>query len=265
MAEEENNEEQAPKPNPGMELAEAGGWKPKAEFSGDPNTWVDYPEFNVRGQLMGRIQEQSGIMSTYKTQLTDLRATVTDLVDMQDKIAEHEYNKLLKSLKESKAEAINEGEGATVAEIDEEIDNLKAQHEGTQKKAPTAQQPAAQAQTPEVTAWLKQPQNQWFNNDKVLRATATAIAADILAKNPGLHPSEALRRMDQQIRIEMPTKFSRQAVDGGDQNRGGNNRARGKRTISDLSEDEQAVARRLVKTNVMTIEKYIEKLDELGD
>ena len=79
MAEEGKKEEQAPKVNPGEDKARNGGWRPEGEWDGKPEDWVDYREFNVRGELMGRIQEQSGILNNQKKMLDEQKQALKDM------------------------------------------------------------------------------------------------------------------------------------------------------------------------------------------
>jgi len=126
---EEGKYDKKPKSNPQQERAEADGWQPEDQWAGEPGLWVDYKEFNVRGELMGRIQEQSSIISNQKGQIDEVKTALADLSSMQDKIATAQYNKLLQQLRDQKAQAIDDSDGAAVTEIEEQIDALTEQHE----------------------------------------------------------------------------------------------------------------------------------------
>lgn len=269
MAEEKPNESKPAEANPAMEKAAADGWKPEDQYTGEPGTWVDYREFNVRGELMGRIQEQSGIIHNQKQQVEEVKAALSDLKAMQDKIAENEYKKIMKQLRNAKASAIEDGNGEAVAQIDEEIDTLKesrAEAKAEDKPAAPSSNPQAQV-TPEVQAWLAAPQNQWYNSNPVMRHTANGLAADIATQHPEYTPMQVLSKMEQAMRKEMPHKFkSGSPVDGGDGNIRPNSGSTGKRTIKDLSQEEQDACKRFIKLKVFKDEaEYIEQLDAVGD
>lgn len=273
MAEEGQDTTQEAKPaetNPAMEKAMADGWKPEDQYSGDPKTWVDYREFNVRGELMGRIQEQSGIIHSQKAQVDEVKAALSDLKAMQDKIADNEYNKIMKQLRHAKASAIDDGNGEAVAQIEEEIDTLKESREKAraEEAAPKSRSSNGQAQvTPEVQSWLASPNNQWYNSDAVMRHTANGIAADLATSNPTWTPMQVLSEMDKVIRKEMPNKFqSGSPVDGGDGNTRPNSGSGRKRTIKDLTQEEQDACKRFIKLDVFKNEaEYIAQLDAVGD
>jgi hypothetical protein len=273
MAEEDKNvdadENKSSDENPAMKKALASGWRPEEEWEGPAENWVDYREFNVRGELMGRIQEQSSILNTQKAQIEEQKKALKDLAAMQDQIAQREHDKIMRQLRAAKAEAIEASDGEQVNAIDEEIDKLKAQREDNKAKAQAETQAATQAieqgTPPEVAEWIANPKNSWYNTDKFLQGVANTIAAQIVQENPGIGPSQVLSQMEERIRKEMPHKFSSAgAVDdgGGDStNRSSQTAGKRKRTFKDLSQEEQEAARRFEKLEVMTVEEYISSLD----
>lgn len=253
--------------NPAEAKARADGWRPESEWNGDPSQWVDYREFNVRGELMGRIQEQSNIIHNQKSQVEELRAGLNDLKAMQDKIAENEYKKLLKTLKSAKAAAIEDANGEAVAELEDEIDNLKEAYK--EQTAPKPQETVKQQQqqlSPEVQAWLAKPQNSWYNTNVVMRTQANAVAAEITKQNPTFTPGQVLAEMDRIIREELPHKFNHSSVDSGDSYNRPNSGSNKRRGLSDLTDDEQTAAKRFIKLGVFkSVNEYIEQLDTAGD
>ena len=267
----EENENKQAEISPQQARAEGDGWRPQEEWTGDPGQWVDYREFNVRGELMGRIQEQSSIINNQKGQIDEVKTALKDLSAMQDKIADAQYNKLVKQLRARKAAAIEEGEGQTVIEIDEELDTLKEQRDEVSAKTAEPQDASneddQQVLDPAVQTWISNSQNQWYNTDTRMRNIANAIAAEIATANPGLRPGEVLKRMDDELRKEMPNKFSgKNTVDGGDSQNGDNTRRGKTRTFHDLTEDQQGICKRLVKLGTFKTEaEYIEQLELIGE
>jgi len=265
---EEVVEEEA---NPAAQRAMDDGWRPKEEWSGDPEDWIDYKEFNYRGELMGRIKEQSGVINSYKNRQENLEATVADLVEMNAKTAEAQYNKLLKGLEEQKAEAIEEADGKAVVQIDADIKALEDAHRDATVQRTAQQEPQTanqqQVEDPDVARWLQSPKNQWFNTDGGMRAAAQGIASTLVQENPDMSPVAVLAEMDKQMRDMMPHKFRGGSPTGGSDsnqrpNGGGSKKGR---KLADLNEEEQAAAKRFAKTANLPIDKYIEMLDALED
>lgn len=270
MSEEENKETQESQElSPDEERALNDGWMEKSDWeeSGkDPEEWVDYREFNRRGELMGRIKEQSGILASNKQEINELRATVQDLVQIHSGIAEREYNKLLKSLRDAKAEAIENGDGETVTKLEEDIDTLKAQRDEeagklTGKKAATSTEEAQLV--PEVQAWLNDPKNNWYHTDTTLRASAMGLAHQIRQESPDMGPAAVLQEMEKRIKQLAPHKFRAQSVGSGDQHNRPTSGGKRTRTFNDLSPEEQAACVRFEKTANLPREEYIKMLDDL--
>lgn len=253
------------KTNPAMDKATKDGWRPEAEYEGDPTNWVDYREFNVRGELMSRIQDQSGALAHNKSEIGELRQVVEDLKEMQSKATEHEFKRIVKLLKQQKADAISESDGEAVAEIEQQIETLTEQHEVAMLE-PDIEVLDEEPETvvpPEIQAWLARPENQWYNSDMRMQAYANSVAAELAQAQPGITPAEVLRQMDAEVRKEMPHKFKHSKVGTGDSLNRNNSTTRG---LADLTDEEQAVAKRFVKQGVFkNVGEYIEQLDAIGE
>ena len=251
--------------DPGMERAMNDGWNTKEKWieAGKPEAdWVDYKEFNVRGELMGRIQDQSGMLNRYKSELDEVKQVVKDLTDMQDKIADREYNRIMSQLKSQKAQAITDSDGETVAEIDEQMDKLREQKAEMDRPA-VQPRPVPQDIHPDVKNFLENPSNGWYHSDSFLRNAFNGACADIARANPGMQPREVVAAAEAQVREAVPHKFGvRQSVDRGDSNQSGT-KAKSKRVLTD---EEQAAGKRFIKVGVFkNMDEYIEQLDAIGE
>lgn len=270
MAEEEQQDEtganEAPQLSEAEQQARSRGWRPKDEWEGEADDWVDYREFNFRGNLMRRINEQSSILENFKNQISERDKALEDMRVLNEKIAEREYSKIMNQLKKDKAEAVQEGDGDKVVEIDEEMDLLRQQEQERKKVAEKPEAPAQNPQTPpELAAWISDPANQWYTSDTFMRSVADALAANILRESPNLHPSELLARLDRDIRKELPHKFKgRTSVDDGGGDRTQRSRGR-KPSYADLTAEQKEVCDRLVKTKTLTREKYIDQMIAIGE
>ena len=49
------------------------GWRPKEEFDGDPDAFIDAPEFVRRGELFSKIEHQSKELKAVKAALDALK------------------------------------------------------------------------------------------------------------------------------------------------------------------------------------------------
>jgi len=262
MSEEE---EQAPVVSEAEQKARAGNWAPEEEWHGHKDDWIDYKEFNFRGELMDRIKEQSSIINNLKGQVDTGTKVIGDLKTHQDGIAEREYNKALKSLKIQKAQAVDDGDGALVVAIDEEMDGIKEQV----KAQKVVEVPVVQGTPPEITTWLEDPSNSWYATNPILRSVADGVAQKLLGDNPNMTPTQMLQQMNVDVRKEMPGHFksATPSVDdgGGDAHVGGGGGKGKKFSYGDLDQDQQDVCRRFETLGVMTRQEYIDDLASMGE
>lgn len=271
MADEEKKEDkkeeikEPAKISAGQEKAQDSGWRPEEKWSGDPDDWVDWKEFNFRGELMGRINEQSGVLHTYKGQVEEQKKVIDDLAALQKGIADREFKKAIRQLRLEKAKAVDDGEGTRVIEIEEEMDELNEK----KREMETAPEPIPDVDDsvpPEVVAWLSKPDNQWYHKDMFLKSVADGYAKTIKDSNPSMSPAALLAQVDKAMRTELPNRFrSGSQVDGeGDLHQ--RDRSNGKKpTFADLDEVQQACAARFEASGVMTKSEYIEELVAAGD
>lgn len=263
---EDNDEEVTV--SPAEEKARQGGWVPVEEWRGDPDDWVDHKLFNMRGEFFDRIQSQSGVIKTLNAKIEERESALKDMATLTDKIAAKAYKDAMKDLKEQKLAALEANDYSGVIDIDEEIEDLKDQKPKATEDAPEATQ--APDIPPEVEAWMKQPENQWYHKDSTMRAMADGLANSILAEHEGIAPSALLEQVDSAMRKELPHKFTKQTVadvgDGGDYSASAHRKNKSLPKFGDLDEDQQAVCRKLVKIGTFDSNKeYIEALQKAGD
>lgn len=259
--EDENN---APEVTPAMQKALDDGWRPQEDWKGDAEDWVDFKEFNLRGELMSRIKEQSGVINSLNHKIDERDKTLEDMASMQHKIAEREYNKALNDLKNQKAQALENNDYDGVVTLDDEISDLKANKPQPPEEQP--QEPQQAGIPPEIQAWLNDPQNSWYHTDATMRAMAEGIAAGM----QDLTPSEMLKRVDATMRRELPHRFESQqaaSVDDGGEYTGDSSKGKSKKpTYNDLNDEQKAAAKRFERVIPdYTVEKYIDTLIEAGE
>jgi len=252
---------------PAEEKASKSGWRPREDWKGEADEWVNAAEFNYRGQLMGRISEQSSILNNFKNQIAERDTAIKDMAQHHKNVAEIEYKKALKMLQDAKVEAIDEGDGESVVRLDDEIDDLKAQ---ARKRTPKVNPKIKDTTPPEVIDWLQKPHNKWYVNDPFLKSVADGIAKGIIQANPQTSATRLLEQMDEKIRQELPHRFDgNPSVNQSDADDVANssNRTKGKGRklgMRDLDEEQQEVAKRFIKTKVMTLTEYIDDLKAIG-
>ena len=129
------------------------GWVPKEEFRGSEDDWVDAEVFVKRGKEINPILRKNNELLMKKLdekakEIDSIKASVEEFKKFQKESFERktaEYEVQIAQLKSQKREAIAEGNGDLVVDIDDQIDSLKeAQREAKEaaKAKPEPEQPA---------------------------------------------------------------------------------------------------------------------------
>ena len=246
----DNPPQEAPKYTAAEEKAMEQGWVPQDQWEGDPEQWRPAKEFLDRGELFKKIEDQNRTIKEFKRALEDLKGH-------HAKTRETEYARAIQALKAQKKAALEEGDAASVIEIDDQIDLVKEEQNKLKQSTEVQEAPAV---NPEFTNWVNQ--NKWYETSQPMRAYADALGRDLAYK--GLAPSEVLKEVERLVRQEFPHKFSNPnrnkpgAVEGST-NKGG----KGADDSVTLSNEERRVMQRFVRTGVMTEKEYLAELKRI--
>lgn len=259
MDPEQNNvqkteEENSPPENvpQGVELTEIEqqavemGWRPKDEYTGDPDKWVNADIFVARAPLFEKIDQQS-------RETKELKRAIEDLKNHNKKIEEGAYKRALKELSAQRINALENGELAVAEQIRDQIDEIKdAQREAI------AQPQQQSGPPPELVEW--QNKNRWYNQDDVMTDWANGRAVKL--SQQGLGPSEVLTKLSEEARTKFPDKFRNPNKDKASAVDSSKATAGVKKSNSSISltPDEEKVMNRLVRTGVMTKDEYIKQI-----
>jgi len=124
------------------------GWRPKEEFSGDPEAFIDAAEFVRRGELFTKIEHQS-------KELKQVRQALDALKEHHSKVKETEYKNALKALDNARKQALTDGETDRFFALEERIEEVKAEKQAFDEDLAVVT-PRDEPINPEFTAWTKQ-------------------------------------------------------------------------------------------------------------
>lgn len=239
---------EAPALTPIQEKALEQGWKPKDQFEGEEDEFIEAAEFVRRGELFGKIENQS-------RELKMVRQALDALKTHHGKVAENEYNRALKALTEQRKQARQDGEFEKADQIDEQIDQVKSEKAEVQAAIPQVQE-----LNPQFVQWTEK--NTWYNSNKAMRAAADAIG--IAHARAGASPEEVLKLVEKEIRTEFPHKFTNPSRDRPNavesSSRSGSSV---QRSTAALDEGEREVMRKIVRSGVMTEAEYMAELKKV--
>lgn len=188
------------------ERASTVGWRPKEEWEGNPEDWVDAKEFLARGGFIDRIKEQSSIIKKMQKTIASMEQDKNVLIEHYKKVRETEYKRALNDLKAQRKEAYQYGDLDLVDEIDDQIQELKVE----------VSKPTAQPE-PEVHQDIVEfmDNNPWYGpeGDILLTEQADRLASKMVQLNPSLNkePKKVLDKVLEVLKEEYPHKFGAQS------------------------------------------------------
>jgi hypothetical protein len=255
--------------------AESQGWVPKERFRGNESDWVDADTFVKRGREILPILRKNNEnlikdLNATKEQLKEFRQAAEEFKQFQREAYErkaNDYEQRIKEIKESRAQAISDGDGQKVNALDDALDLAKEEF----KEAKQAVKDADVVKTPEPTqteidpglqVWLDR--NTWFGEDKRMTAVVNGIGESLRLEFPLLKGQPFLDKLDEVLAEEFPNKFgkkqspsSRVESGSGRQSRGGSNT----QSYDNLPSEAKAACDRFVKQKLMTREQYVADFD----
>lgn len=227
------------------------GWRPKEEFNGNEDDFIDAAEFVRRKPLFDKIENTS-------RELKDVKKALQALEVHHSKVRETEYQRALNDLKAQKKTALEEGDADLLISIDEQITDLKAQEQANK----VVERQAAATPDPRFVQWVDK--NPWYAQDNELREFADAAGLAYAKANKDLSPEDVLSYVEKRVRKAYPDKFENKKREKPSTVESGDNNAPTRKTTSDpdsiLTDEERKVMNTFVRQGVMTKEKYIEQI-----
>lgn len=255
-----NETPEAPKLSAIEQKALEMGWRPREEFDGDDETFIDAKEFVNRAPLFEKISSQS-------KQLKRLEQALSGLQTHYTKVQETEYKRALKDLKAQQERAVEEGDLPTYHALNERREAIEEEHHALKQELVVPNEP----QVPqELQQWIQR--NPWFNTQEHMRVFADKASDQFAPKvRAGLMTTaEALREVEKLVREEFPGKFRNPNKDKPSAVEGGAAKG-GSRTSGDieLTADEKRIMNAVLSTKdkdgkpFITREKYIADLKKM--
>lgn len=233
------------------------GWKPLAEWDGDPSEHRSAREYVDRGELLSKIKTQG-------VQIRESQQMLTHLAEHNRRTYQAGYERALAELKAQRAAAMKDGDIDTALALEERIDQHKDAIADI-KRQPAA--PQQQTVSPVYADWLRK--NEWYSTDDVMRHTANGLAVKLGKEKPGVTEEEVYDYLHKKMREEFPHKFKKSVVsppgpDGSGRAPASAKSAGGKSgdafeaLLATFDEHAAKAARNLVKQGYLTKEKYVE-------
>jgi hypothetical protein len=223
------------------------GWKPKDQFSGDEDDFIDAKEFVRRQPLFDKIEAQN-------RQVKLLNKSMLQLKEHYTKVNAASYERALADLKSQRKDAIVNGDGEAFSQIDDKIKEAEAQ----KAELDAISTPQEQVEAPEFQSW--KARNQWYGSVKYMRAFADDVGLNLHSR--GLSPEQVLLEVEKAVRKEFPEKFrnpNREAAISVENGRGQTTKSKDTFVLTDM---ERKIMNDLVRSKAMTKEEYIQGIKE---
>lgn len=226
------------------------GWRPKEEFSGNEEDFIDAKEFVRRKPLFDKIEHQGKQIKLVTRALDSLKQHYT-------KVEEVAVQKALAQLKEARKDALANGDGERFEAVDEQIKYTEQQLRQIEQ---TKNTPVVEDNEPHPDFVSFKNRNKWYQSDAELTSFADRLGVGLAAA--GMSADEVLKEIEQQVKTRFPSKFRNPNKDNAPDTE--NSRGASKSTKEDfvLSDMERKVMNDLVRTGVTTKEKYIQELKD---
>lgn len=250
----ESTEQVAPE-RPAIEArAMEMGWRPKEDFQGDEDDFIDAKEFVRRQPLFEKIESQSKQIKAVTKALESFKTHYT-------RVEQAAVEKAILQLKHQRKEALSDGDGDRFELLDDEIKKAEAKVVEIEqvKQAPLVEEEVTH---PEWKAF--NARNPWYNSTGYMRKYADEVGVSLA--QTGMSPSEVLKEVEKAVRKEFPTKFvnpNKEHAPEVGASRGISNPRKGG-DENKLSDSQRKIMNDLVRQGVLTKEEYIADLRSIG-
>jgi hypothetical protein len=272
MSEEDNNQDVDNSPSKSEIEAKQFGWVPQEEYKGDPEKWKDADTFLQRGKeingfLRKDLEKLESIQAkkdaAHERELAEIRSTMEEFKEFHKLTLDATYKRAMADLRKEKAEAIEQGDGARVVELDDEINNIKEAQKPVKKEEKPNESPKQNDKS--YYEWLDL--NPWYITSDKLGKAAEKFGEIINAKTPELKGTPFLEEVTRKVKEAFPEEFENparrnsQITDNSDSTYRGTGK-QVKKSYENLPPEGKAQCDKFIKQGIFkTREAYCAELD----
>ena len=227
------------------------GWVPKDQYNGPEDKWVDADTFVKKGKEINALLRKDN--DFLKREVAEMKSTMMEFKKFHADTEKRAYDRAMADLRDQKKEAISQGDGDRVLQIDDAIDDLKS-------SKPTPQPVATPQVDPTFTQWSEE--NKWYANDAQLKAEADMIGEVLKRQNPNMLGQDFLDEVTTRVKRMYPEKFT-----NGNRNRPSpvegttapKASAKAGKGFRDLPPEAQAACQKFEKQGLVTRDQYLKE------
>lgn len=258
------NNENTSQPSESEAKARRLGWVPQDEWSGPAEKWRDADTFirkgeEIHGYLKADLDKLQNTLTQKDREIAEIRATMDEFRKFHNETESRAYKRAIDELKQLKVEAIEQGDGGKVVEIDEKLDQLKE----AQKTPKVESVKQAERVNQEYLDWL--PDNKWYTQDPELQEMADDIGELVKKSNPNLIGKGFLEEVTKRVKRLAPEKFENPNRSASTVSSSSDGRqpptGKKKKSYENLPQEAKQACDRFVKQKLMTREQYVNEFD----
>ena len=251
--EQQTESVEQPKADPYESKALEMGWRPKEEWDGPDEDFIDAKEFVRRQPLFEKIEHQSKAIKQIEKAFEALKTHHT-------KVKEAEYERALKTLKEARKEALREGETDRALAYEEKIEEVEEQKEAFDRDASAVNIPKEPEAHPDFVAWKQQ--NSWYTRDTELKEFADTYGMSLARQ--GKDPKEVLEAVAKRVKQAFPEKFRNPNRDKASAVEAPSRRA-AQTDSFEMSEEQVRIIKTIVRSGAKTVVEHNKPLKRVKE
>jgi hypothetical protein len=221
------------------------GWRPRPEFRGDPERWLEADEFVDRGErMLPLLQERSRAadrtITELRQQVTQQGETLNQMLQSTRKAEQVGYRRAMQELHQQRMRAVETGDTGAFQAVEQAIRELGPPPEAP-PQAPQGQGGHPQANNdPVIMAWVRA--NPWFSSDPVANVAMIAAMQQAERLNPAGSTEDHLVEAETHIRRRFPEHFPQPRRNTNGSGNGTERTVRRPLHVQDEDEEEEPVA-----------------------
>lgn len=194
------------------DLASRQGWVPQEKWKGNPDLWKSAKDFYEDGEKFApyirannrKLEERVNQLVGQITQVTSWANQQQATLRKQLEVAREENKNLIVKYQNEKAQAIQEGNGSKVVELENRIETIRAKDAVDAQHASQAQSQPQVDPTALAAFQSWHLNNQWYGKDKKATAWAEMAAEEFRAMNPTAAPSDVFEHAEGEVKKIFP-------------------------------------------------------------
>lgn len=255
------------------------GWRPKDEFKGADDKWVDAATFVEKGkhvlpiikETANRLREENRTLQAKQGELTEALADSQKAIKALEKYHQEDVKqKVEKARTDLKAQLVaakKSGDVEAEVEITDQLTTLNAADAAAGERDTAAAAAGSNTQKPSKKDYTQDPvykdwvrDNPWFTEDPIKAGIAYQVSANLRADGETVEGRAFLDKITEGVNKELTRlsggRSAPRKVEGGKGGAGGNGSNGGGKTYADLPADAKAACRSYEQDLVGKNKKY---------